>query len=132
MLQENRSCTNCSHEKCFINHHCSEQWKQTIDQKKTTGVYQKKQAIFSEDNLAFGVYFIYKGKVKIFNSGKNGKQHIIRFAGPGDVLGFKGHSDKNYRVSSTALEYTEVCFLEKNTFSDTIKEIPEFAVALIQ
>lgn len=132
MPQNNPRCTDCSQDNCLIKKYCSEQWKQTIEQQKTTGVYLEKQAIFSEDNLEFGVYFIYKGKVKIFNTGKQGKQHIIRFADSGDVLGFKGYSDKNYRISCTALENTVICFLEKDFFFSVIKKNPEFALALIQ
>lgn len=131
MLQENHNCTDC-HSSCLINKYCSKQWKQIIERQKTTGVYREKQVVFSEDNLVFGVYFIHKGKVKIFNTGKQGKQHIVRFANSGDVLGFKGYSDKNYRISCTALDDTVVCFLEENFFFSAIKKNPEFALALVQ
>jgi CRP/FNR family transcriptional regulator len=132
MVQKNPGCTDCSQDNCLISNYCSKQWKQTIDQQKTIGAYPERQSIFSEGNLKFGVYFICRGKVKVFNTGKHGKHHIIRLATSGDILDLEEYAEKNYKISCTALESTVVSFIEKEIFLNLLKENSRFSLALIQ
>ena len=125
-------CTDCSQDNCLISNYCSTQWKQTIDHHKTIGTYKEKQSIFSEGNLKFGMYFVCHGKVKVFNTGKHDKHHIIRLATSGDILDLEEYVEKNYKISCTALENTVVCFIEKEIFLNLLKENSKFSIALIE
>lgn len=132
MVREDHRCTECSKNDCLINIYCSKQWKQTFDQQKTINTYLERQSIFSEGNLKFGVHFICNGKVKIFNTGKNDRHHIIRLVTSGNILDLEEYTEKNYKISCTALGNTVVCFVEKEFFLNLLKENPKFSLALIQ
>ena len=59
-----------------------------------------------------GVYCVNKGKVKIFTRGEEGKEQIINIAGEGEIIGFRSmFSGEPYKVSATALEESNICFI---------------------
>ncbi len=131
MKKEYLSCTNCNQTDCLINKNCTGKWKSKISEHKPVIFYKKGQSIFCENSFVYGMYFIYQGKVKVFNTGGNEKQHILRLAGSGEMLGMRAYAEKKYRVSCTALEDTTVCFIDKAVFIQSVKENPEMSLALI-
>src|SRR3989338_8099 len=56
---------------------------------KSTTLYKKGQPVFSEGNPALGFYCILSGRVKVYKSGIDGRQQIVRIAGPGSLLGYR-------------------------------------------
>lgn len=132
MIKEYLCCNNCPQKACFINDCCSQKWKTKISEQKSVISYQRGQSIFYENSLVFGIYFIYRGKVKVFNTGGKEKQHILRLAGSGEMLGMRAFAEKKYRVSCTPLEDSMVCFIEKDIFIQSIKENPDLSLALLQ
>lgn len=106
-------------------------WKLLIDKEKSSGIYKGGQIIFNKNNIVFGIYFIYRGKVKVFDTGRNNKNHIIRLASAGEIIGLRGYAEKNYRVSGSALEDTTLCFIEKSLFFKVLRENPELSINLI-
>lgn len=131
VIKKYLDCITCSQKECLINKHCSQKWKIKISEHKPVIYYQKAQSIFCENSMVYGIYFIYQGKVKVFNTGGLEKQYILRLAGSGEMLGMRAYLDKKYRVSCTTLEDTVVCFIDKEIFIQTIKESPDLALALI-
>ncbi|MBL4705759.1 MAG: Crp/Fnr family transcriptional regulator, partial [Flavobacteriales bacterium] len=70
-----------------------------------------------------GVFCVKKGKVKIFRFGESGKEQIIRFAKPGDVLGFRTLvSGQPLKVTATTLEETSFCFIDRDDFLKMMNE----------
>jgi len=92
---------------------------------KTVNTYKKNQAIFLQDNPAYGVYCIQSGKVKISSVGKEGKETILRLASAGELLGHTTiFSNEAYTASAVAMEDCVVCYLEKEKFLKAVAKYP--------
>lgn len=117
------TCKICNNKKCFIKNHCSSKWHSLIDSQRTSICYNKNDQILHQGNLATGIFFIYSGKAKVFNSGLHGNKHIIRLLTSGDVLGHSGYGGRefSYSKSAVALEDSIICFIRKETFFKALK-----------
>ena len=93
--------------------------------KKKCYFYKKRQTIFYEGDRPLGVYCLNYGKVKIFKMGMDGKEQIVRFVFPGDLIGFRSLIGENiYSASATALEDSFTCFISKQVFFQLINKYP--------
>lgn len=100
---------------------------------KTTNTYKKSQIIFYEGNQPYGLYCIFSGRVKLYKSGVDGKQQIVRIAGPGDLLGYRAlFSEEPYTATAETLEDATICCVDKNTFFPLIGRNPDLALNLIK
>jgi CRP/FNR family transcriptional regulator len=79
--------------------------------------------IFSEGDLATGIYIVCSGKVKVFFKSNQRKKHIQRLAGPGQILGHRGFSDSMvYSVSAETLTDCEIAFIETDDFIKLLRK----------
>jgi CRP-like cAMP-binding protein len=112
----------CNLYDCFLCQHCLIEWRPLIGINKETRVVKKGKPIFAEGDDVEGIYFVYTGWVKIHKKWTHPKELIIRFAGSGDIIGYRGLGDiKNYPVSATALEDTIVCFVTEEFLESCLK-----------
>ena len=103
-----------------------------IDQCKVTNEYKKGQTIFSQGNPPFGLYSIQSGKVKVFKLGNDGKESIVRIAGPGDIIGHRSLFSKEiYTVSAAVIEDASICFFDKKYIYQILENKPSVALNLI-
>ena len=78
--------------------------------------------LFSEGDDLKGMYFINKGLVKVHKKWGLDKELILRIAKDGDIVGHRGlGADLIYPVSGTALEPTDVCFVDLDFFNSTLR-----------
>ena len=56
---------------------------------KTCQVYKKGSVVYREGNRLTGFYCITKGILKIYKTGIDGKEQIIRFVKKGDIIAFR-------------------------------------------
>lgn len=88
--------------------------------------------LFAEGSEVTGMYFIYKGTFKVHKKWTNDKEMIVRLARNGAILGHRGlGSDIYYPVSATALEPSEVCFIDLGFFQSTLKVNHQFLYELM-
>lgn len=121
----------CDLKSCFFCTLCLKDWLPAIESSRKTFHYKKGEVIFKEGDLVNGVYFVYKGKVKVHKQWGD-KELIIRFANQGQIFGHRGLGHNNiYPVSGTALEPTEACFIDIAFFSTTLKVNHEFLYNLM-
>jgi CRP-like cAMP-binding protein len=125
--------TTCNLYDCFLCQNCVTEWRPLIGLNKETKMFKKGKQIFSEGEPVEGIYFMYSGWVKIHKQWTHPKELIIRFAGPGDIVGHRGLGDKkNYPVSATALEDTTVCFVSEYFLESCLKVNPALTYGLMQ
>lgn len=125
-------CTSCDSKKCFINRFVADQWKEKIAASKTVHLYKSGKRIFTEGEPVNGIYFIYNGKVKVFNTGPDGRSQIVRLAGSGEILGHRGLGfSMNYPISASALEDATICFIKTEDFLMALEHNPAFAINLL-
>lgn len=104
-----------------------------VSHNKVMNSYKKGQTIFFQGNPPFGLYCIATGKIKVSIVGNDGKESIIRIAGPGDVLGHRSlFSKENYSATATVIEDAAICFLDKNYIYVALKKDPTIALNLIE
>jgi len=85
------------------------------DRNKRT--FSAKQLIFSEGDFPRYLFFVIKGKVKIFKTNDFGKEFIISLRKSGDFIGYTALiKNENYRFAATALTHTEVSLIPKDDF----------------
>jgi len=112
---------------CNIKKHCifsnlESRYLGEISKNKDFNFYKKGSIIFHENNYPQGVYGIYEGKVKVYKTSEVGKEHILRLAKTGDVLGYRSViTGEKHGVSARVLEDCRVCFIPKNLFIESLK-----------
>jgi CRP/FNR family transcriptional regulator, polysaccharide utilization system transcription regulator len=116
------SCASCSaRTNSLFAHHCDHEVEE-LDGSKTCAYYKKSQPLFVEGSFPRGVFCLNEGKVKIFTRGDEGKEQIIHIAKPGEIIGFRAmFSGESYKVSATALEESNICFIGKDDFLNMIE-----------
>jgi len=74
--------------------------------------FRKRELIFHEGDRAFGVYVIYRGKVKLFKRTPGGRCQILQILGRAEPLGEEGLlGGATYQASAQALTEVELLFL---------------------
>jgi CRP/FNR family transcriptional regulator, polysaccharide utilization system transcription regulator len=90
---------------------------QEVNYGKACSVFKKSSYIFNEGQYPQGVYCVNKGKVKVMQTGDEGKEQIVRLAKEGDILGYRALlSGEKYSSSAVAIDDSSVCFIPKAIF----------------
>lgn len=97
-----------------------------------TVLYRRRQVIFHERSPAAGLYVLCQGQVKLYQSDRFGREHILGVAHPVDVLGeLPADPQESYSVSAEAVTDVQVCFLPRERLIPFIREHPAVGVRLI-
>jgi len=125
MVLKNSDCKSCQNNDCIIKKHCSDsQAEQFISQKKII-LGKKGQNVIIEGSPVNGLYFVHSGKVKVYNTGINGREQILRLAKEGEMLGQRGFSTKHYYpVGAIAIEDTFLCHFSLSSMVEMLKSLP--------
>ncbi len=115
-------CRNCPNTKCFIQKHCLPAWLEYTQHHKTSKQISSAKTIFSEGDLVTGIHVICSGKVKVLLKTSKEKEHIIRIAGQGQVLGHRGFNETMiYPISAQTLIESEVAYISNEDFFKLIR-----------
>ncbi len=83
--------------------------------------YRKKESIYLEGNYPNGLYYINKGKVKIFKTHEYGKELITDLLKEGDFFGYTTLLEENpYNESAETMEDAEITFIPKEEFQQMV------------
>ncbi len=116
----------------LINHYCPPDWIQVLNRKKSTWRYKKGELIINEGAYVNGVYFIHKGKVKVYKSVNSESCQVVRLSKDGDMLGHRGVGyESNYPISATALEESIISFIEIDLFIEVLRNSPDLILRLM-
>lgn len=122
----------CELNNCFLCKHVLKEWLPVLKSHRKTYHFKKGEIIFKEGDAVKGIYFIDKGRAKVHMKWENAKELIVRFAGDGDILGHRGYGDELiYPVSATALEASDICFIDNDFFFPTLKVNTDFLFRLM-
>lgn len=95
--------------------------------------YKRGSVIYSEGDSAKGCYYLFSGVLKVFKTGFEGKEQIIRFAKEGELIGFRSVLSKERACTSAkVLEDATVCFIPGKVLTKLIRENADFAMELMQ
>jgi CRP/FNR family transcriptional regulator len=122
----------CGVSECFFCQACNAEWLELTRLKKKTLLFKRGEQLFTEGGSVLGMYFILYGAVKIHMEWGMQKDLIIRFATKGDMLGARSIGDTTYRISATALETTEVCFIPNEHLQASLRINAELTYKFMQ
>src|SRR3954451_3401278 len=127
-----RNKNNCDLQSCSLCRSCLEDWLPALDVHRKTFDFKKGGQLFKEGDEVTGIYFIVSGKAKVHKKWELEKELIVRFAGPGDIIGHRGLGKQTiYPVSATAIEPVTACFIDLDFFYSTLKVNHEYAFKLL-
>ncbi len=89
----------------------------------THKTYKAKEDVYREGDSSNSLFFIYKGKVKLWRISETGKELITTLAAPGDYFGYTSIIEgEPYPDTATALEETEIAIIPRNQFLDLMQQ----------
>ncbi len=126
-------CYNCVVKEYSAFKHLSRYEAENLFLDKACKLYKKGDIIYHEGHRLRGVYCVYKGKIKLYKTGSEGKKQIIRFAKPGDLIAFRSIlSDEVACTTAQALEDVVLCHIPAQVFINLAKTNTNFSMALIK
>lgn len=125
-------------ENCFIKiqtgfKNLSKEELEILDYEKACNLYKRGDIVYHEGHRGNGVYCVNRGILKLYKTGQDGREQIIRFAKAGDLIGFRSIlSDEISCTSAKVLEDAILCFIPSKIFLNLAKENPDFSMHLIK
>ncbi len=85
---------------------------------------QKGETLYRNGDPLTAVYSVRFGTLKTEYGLADGRQQVIGFHLPGEILGLDGIGEGQYQSEATALEESEVCIIRYAAFEDLARQIP--------
>jgi CRP-like cAMP-binding protein len=126
-------CDKCALETNSIFKHLTREEAEKINFEKDFRYYKKGDVLYHEGNRINGFYCINSGIIKVFKTGFDGKEQIIRFAKPGDIIAYRSVlSNEPACTTAKVIEDCQVCFIPTEILISFIKTNPNFALELMK
>ncbi len=94
--------------------------------------FSKKDIIFRQDTRTSHIMIMISGMVKIYKEGTGHRQIILRLALPGSYIGMLSVlGDQIHQFSASAIEASEICFIDLNPFRNIIMENGKYGLKLL-
>jgi CheY-like chemotaxis protein/CRP-like cAMP-binding protein len=95
--------------------------------------YKKGQRIFSEGNHPLRLYYVQKGKIKVFKTNDMGKEFILKIVNENEFFGYVALLENTvYKEFADALENCEIIGIPKNEFDELMHSNPEVSRKFIK
>jgi len=134
-MSENNTAPNndCIDSNDTVFKHLTPEQKERINAEKNCNTYRKGAEIYHEGSRTNGMYCINAGVVKIYKTGIDGREQIIYFARPGDIIGYRSILSGDLACSSAkALQESVLCFIPGDLLIDLIRNNGDFALDVLQ
>jgi CRP-like cAMP-binding protein len=127
------SCNSCTARTHPLFRHLEEQELQEIMLSKITETYKRGSIVYRQGNRMKGFYCVQSGIIKIFQTGFDGKEQIIRFAKAGDIIGYRSVVSNEPACTTTeAIEDAVLCHIPTEILIKLVKNNGNFAVELMK
>ena len=95
-------------------------------------IYKPRQVVFSEGSPALGLYMVCCGAVKLYQSDRFGRDHILEVAGPGSILGeLPSNGDQILSVTAETVTESQLCFLPRQYLVAFLEKYPTGGIRLV-
>jgi CRP/FNR family transcriptional regulator len=84
----------------------------------------KGENLYRHGDPLHSVYSVRFGTLKTEYCLQDGRQQVIGFHLPGEILGLDGIGEGQYQSDAIALEESEVCIIRFDAFEDLARQIP--------
>jgi len=89
-----------------------------------------KATLYEEGSKLSHVYTLFNGMMAMYQTSRSGKRQILRFALPGDFLGFQANLNGVISHSTSAISESIVCAFPQETLLDLFEKQPMLALRL--
>lgn len=104
-----------------------------LNYEKTCSLYKKGSIIYREGSRLTGFYCVNRGIIKIFKTGMDGKEQIIRFAKRGEIIAYRSLLSQELAcTTSKVLEEAVLCHIPYQTLIYLIQHNWEFSHHMLQ
>jgi len=131
--QNQATCAQCSLKKFSVFKNCSSTLLEEVFSHKALVNFNAKDKLMKQGDSFEGVYCIQKGVLKITKEGKKGKEFILWFAKPGDIIGLDSFiNNENYSFTAIAIEPVCACFIPAGDFKYLLRKQPSITIGLMK
>jgi len=126
-------CDKCALETGAIFRHLSHDEVDILNFEKEFRQFKRGEVLYNEGSRISGFYCIHSGIIKVFKTGLDGKEQIIRFAKPGDIIAYRSVlSNEVACTSAKVIEDSQVCFIPAEILISFIKSNSTYAHELLK
>jgi CRP/FNR family transcriptional regulator, polysaccharide utilization system transcription regulator len=126
-------CEKCALDSDSIFKHLTRDEAEKVNFEKDFRHYNRGDILYHEGNRISGFYCVNKGIIKVFKTGFDGKEQIIRFAKPGDIIAYRSVlSNEPACTTAKVIEDCQVCFIPTEILISFVKSNPAFALELVK
>lgn len=98
-----------------------------------THLFQRGKLLYEEGHRISGCYFVEHGIVKIFKTGIDGKEQIIRFAKEGDLIGFRSVINSELACTTAkVIDTAQLLFIQGVHLLNLLKQNADFSMSLMK
>ena len=95
--------------------------------------YAKGEIVFFAGRAPTGLYCVHHGRIKIYRSGRDGREQIIRIASGGDIIGYRALiSGGSYSNFAVPMEKAQICHIPKHVFFSLLSNNIALATRMIE
>ncbi len=95
--------------------------------------FKRNDLLYREGSKINGLYCILDGIIKIYKTGTEGKEQIIRFSQKGEIIGFRSVLSNEFACTSAkAIENSTVCFIPSHTLFSIVGSNNNFSLELMK
>lgn len=85
-------------------------------------VYRRKQRIFNEGNHPVRLFYVQKGRVKVYKTNDDGKELIVKIVNEGEFFGYAALLENTvYQEYAETLEDAEIVGIPRNEFEELMR-----------
>jgi len=125
-------------EECFTEDHpvfkeLTPEQLDDINYDKTCSIYKRGTVVFQENHRINGFYCVMSGILKMYKTGIDGKEQIIRFANSGDIIGYRSVlSSELACTTARVIEDATICYVPGDHLFTLLNNNSSFAMKLMQ
>ncbi len=126
-------CEKCAFDNGSIFRHLTQEEYVLLNYEKDYRNYKRGDILYQEGNRISGFFCINSGIIKVFKTGFDGKEQIIRFAKAGEIIAYRSVlSSEPACTSAKVIEDCQVCFIPSEILISLIKSNSEFSLDLLK
>jgi CRP-like cAMP-binding protein len=126
-------CDKCSLENGSLFRYLTREEFDMINFEKEFRQFKRGDILYSEGSRISGFYCIHSGIIKVFKTGLDGKEQIIRFAKPGDIIAYRSVlSNEVACTSASVIEDSQVCFIPSEILISLVKSNSAYALEILK
>ncbi len=126
-------CDKCAVESGSLFRYLTREETDLMNYEKEFRQYRRGDVLYNEGSRISGFYCIHSGIIKVFKTGLDGKEQIIRFAKSGDIIAYRSVlSNEVACTSAKVIEDSRVCFIPSEILISLVKSNSNYGFEILK